>query len=178
MRILVDETTGTRFVRWFETKNGMVEPTCATLHQWSTKGMNTLFIRCDRAGENHSLEETLLGRSFKNLRYIDKPTRSSQHRGRKDDHKVRKEALLVQLAKRLTPAELKFYNSMKDLKELSLLSAEILSDEGRYVETALVGAAGNKFGNTGDLNVLIYKQSMDVLLLLLLLSKLMLSIQS
>jgi hypothetical protein len=41
MRILVDETTGTRFVRWFETKNGMVDPTCATLHQWSTKGMKT-----------------------------------------------------------------------------------------------------------------------------------------
>jgi hypothetical protein len=104
---------------------------------------------------------TRSGRSFKNLRSIDKPTRSSQHRGRKDDHKVRKEALLAQLAKRLTPAEIKFYNSMKDLKELSLLSAKILSDEGRYVETALVDAAGNKFGNTADLNVLNYKQSME-----------------
>jgi hypothetical protein len=104
---------------------------------------------------------TRSGRSFKNLRSIDKPTRSSQHRGRKDDHKVRKDALLAQLAKRLTPAEIKFYNSMKDLKELSLLSAEILSDEGRYVETALVGAAGNKFGNTAGLNVLNYKQSME-----------------
>jgi hypothetical protein len=41
MRILVDETTGTHFVRWFETKNCMVGPTCATLHQWSTKGMKT-----------------------------------------------------------------------------------------------------------------------------------------
>jgi hypothetical protein len=95
------------------------------------------------------------------LQSIDKPTRSSQHRGHKDDHKVRKEALLAQLAKRHTPAEIKFYNSMKDLKELSLLSAEILSDEGRYVETALVGATGNKFDNTADLNVLNYKQSME-----------------
>jgi hypothetical protein len=76
---------------------------------------------------------------------------------------VPKEALLAQLAKSLTPAEIKFYNSMKDLKELSLLSAEILSDEGRYVETALVGATGNKFGNTADLNVLNYKQSMESL---------------
>jgi hypothetical protein len=59
---------------------------------------------------------TRSGRSFKNLQSIDKPTRSSQHRGRKDDHKVRKDALLAQLAKRLTPAEIKFYNSMKDLK--------------------------------------------------------------
>jgi hypothetical protein len=95
------------------------------------------------------------------LQSIDKPTFSSQHRGGKDDHKVRKDALLAQLAKRLTPAEVNFYNSMKDLKELSLLSAEILSDEGRFVETALVGVAGNKFGNTADLNVLNYKQSME-----------------
>jgi hypothetical protein len=65
MRILVDETTGTRFVRWFETKNGMVDPTCATLHQWSTKGMKTLFIRCGGAGENHSLEETLHSSQWK-----------------------------------------------------------------------------------------------------------------
>jgi hypothetical protein len=65
MRTLVDETTGTRFVRWFETKNGMVDPTCATLHQWSTKGMKTLFIRCNGAGENHSLEETLHSSQWK-----------------------------------------------------------------------------------------------------------------
>jgi hypothetical protein len=65
MRILVDETTGTRFVRWFETKNGMVDHKCATLHQWSTKGMKTLFIRCDGAGENHSLEETLHSSQWK-----------------------------------------------------------------------------------------------------------------
>jgi hypothetical protein len=59
MRILVDEATNIRFVRWFETKDGgMVDPTCTTLYQWSTKGMNTLFIRCDGAGKNHSLERT------------------------------------------------------------------------------------------------------------------------
>jgi hypothetical protein len=120
--------------------------------------------REDKAPSRRIIDgHTRSGRSFKNLQSIDKPTRSSQYRGRKDDHKVRKEALLAQLAKRLTPAEIKFYNSMKDLKELSLLSAEILSDEGRYVETALVGAAGNKFGNTADLNMLNYKQSMEIL---------------
>jgi hypothetical protein len=58
---------------------------------------------------------TRSGQSFKNLQSIDKPTCSSQNRGRKDDHKVRKEAFLAQLAKRLTPAEIKFNNSMKDL---------------------------------------------------------------
>jgi hypothetical protein len=59
MRILVDEATNIRFVQWFGTKDGMVDPTCATLYQWSTKGMKTLFIWCDGAGENHSLEDTL-----------------------------------------------------------------------------------------------------------------------
>jgi hypothetical protein len=57
--------------------------------------------------------------SLKNLRSIDKPSRSSEHIGRKDRHITRKDALLAQLSKRLTPAEVKFYNDMKDLKELT-----------------------------------------------------------
>jgi hypothetical protein len=65
MRILVDETTNVRFVQWFETKEGMVDPTCVTLYQWSTKGMKKLFIRCDGAGENHSLEDTLHSSQWK-----------------------------------------------------------------------------------------------------------------
>ena len=65
MRILVDEATNIRFIRWFETKDGMVDPTCATLHQWKTKGMETLFIRCDGAGENNSLERTLHSSQWK-----------------------------------------------------------------------------------------------------------------
>jgi hypothetical protein len=44
MCILVDEATNIRFVWWFETKEGMVDPTCATLYQWSTKGRNMLFM--------------------------------------------------------------------------------------------------------------------------------------
>jgi hypothetical protein len=65
MRILVDKATNIRFIWWFETKDGMVDPTCATLYQWSTKGMKTLFIRCDGAGENHSLEDTLHSSQWK-----------------------------------------------------------------------------------------------------------------
>jgi hypothetical protein len=101
------------------------------------------------------------GRSFTNLRSIDTPSRSSEYRGRKETHKVRKEALLTQLSSRLTPAEVHFYNSMKDLSELSLLCAEMPSKEGKDVETGLVGATGTDYGNTADLNVLNYKQSMD-----------------
>jgi hypothetical protein len=36
-----------------------------------------------------------------------------------------------------------------------------VSEAESKAETALVGAAGNKFGNTADLNVLNYKQSME-----------------
>jgi hypothetical protein len=50
---------------------------------------------------------------------------------------------------------------MKDLKELSLLCAAMPSKVARTVETGLVGAAGNEFGNTADLNMLNYKQSME-----------------
>jgi hypothetical protein len=77
---------------------------------------------------------TRSGRSFKNLRSIDKPSRSSEHRGRKVRHSTRKEALLAQLPKRLTPAEVKFYNDMKDLKELSLYRDKYVEgiDEEQY----------------------------------------------
>jgi hypothetical protein len=43
----------------------MVDPTSATLYQWSTKGMNTLFIWCDGAGENNSLKDTLHSSQWK-----------------------------------------------------------------------------------------------------------------
>jgi hypothetical protein len=50
---------------------------------------------------------------------------------------------------------------MKDLKKLSLLCADLPSKVARAVETGLVGAAGNYFSNTAELNVLNYKQSME-----------------
>jgi hypothetical protein len=50
---------------------------------------------------------------------------------------------------------------MKDLKESSLLSADMPSEVATSVETGLVGAAGNEFGNTAKLNGLNYKQSME-----------------
>jgi hypothetical protein len=50
---------------------------------------------------------------------------------------------------------------MKDLKELRLLCADMPSEVARAVETGLVGAVGNEFGNTAELNVLNYKQAME-----------------
>jgi hypothetical protein len=116
------------------------------------------------SSEEEIIEDTTQsGRPFRNLRSIDKPSCSSEHRGTKDWHSTRKEALLAQLSKQLTPAEVKFYNDMKDLKELSLLCADMPSEVARAVETGLVGAAGNEFGNTAELNVLNYKQAMESL---------------
>jgi hypothetical protein len=43
---------------------------------------------------------------------------------------------------------------MKYLKELSLLCADLPSKVARTVEIGLVGATGNDFGNTAELNVL------------------------
>jgi hypothetical protein len=51
---------------------------------------------------------------------------------------------------------------MKDLKELSLLCADLPSEVARAVETGLVSTAGNDFSNTAELNVLNYKQSMGL----------------
>jgi len=65
---------------------------------------------------------------------IDRPSQSSQHRARKES----KEAAMAQLSMNLTPAE-----TMKDLKELSLLSAGIPLDTDRKVEMGLVGVTAN-----------------------------------
>jgi hypothetical protein len=77
-----------------------------------------------------------------------------EQRGWKVRHSKRKDALLAQFSKRLTPAEVKFYNDKQDLRELSLLCADMPSEAARTVETGLVGAAGNEFGSTAELNVL------------------------
>ena len=44
IRILVDEATNMQLALQFETKDGLIDPTCATLHQCSTKGRKILFI--------------------------------------------------------------------------------------------------------------------------------------
>jgi hypothetical protein len=60
----------------------MVDPTCAMLYQWSTKGIITLFIWCDGAGENHSLEDTLHSSQWKMpiaFEYTDRNTPQQNH---------------------------------------------------------------------------------------------------
>jgi hypothetical protein len=54
-RTMVKERTGTKFTDFYETKAGMIEPTCAQLHRWKTRGHVVKFIRMDNAGKNIAL---------------------------------------------------------------------------------------------------------------------------
>ena len=52
----MDERTGMKFSDFFDTKNGMVEPTLERIHKWSQSGYNVKFVRLDNAGENRLLK--------------------------------------------------------------------------------------------------------------------------
>ena len=56
-RIMVDEATGLKFTRFFETKSGMVEPTLEQICKWSHNRIVTKYIRLDGAGENKKLQK-------------------------------------------------------------------------------------------------------------------------
>ena len=64
-RMMVDEMTGLKFTEFFETKNGMVEPTCQQLSRWKDRGIPVKIIRCDNAGENLLLEKRLASKDWK-----------------------------------------------------------------------------------------------------------------
>jgi hypothetical protein len=56
-RIIVDEATNLKFSDFYETKNGMVEPTCELLNKWKQNGKIVKFMRMDNAGENRKLQD-------------------------------------------------------------------------------------------------------------------------
>jgi hypothetical protein len=56
-RIMVDERTGMKFLDFFETKSGMIEPTCAQWNRWKDAGLAVKYVRLDNAGENKKLKE-------------------------------------------------------------------------------------------------------------------------
>jgi hypothetical protein len=55
--IMVDERTGMKFSDFYETKNGMIELTCAQWNKWKSAGLAVKFVRLDNAGENKKLKE-------------------------------------------------------------------------------------------------------------------------
>jgi hypothetical protein len=64
-RIMVDERTELKISDFFDTKNGMVEPTCAKLYKWSQNGIKVKKIQLDNAGENKLLQQRADSKDWK-----------------------------------------------------------------------------------------------------------------
>jgi len=80
MRVLVDEFSGVGFLRWFETKSGMVEPTAELLCNWGQQNLHVKKVRCDNAGENWSLDQRLKSHDWKMLMNFEyTPRHTPQH---------------------------------------------------------------------------------------------------
>jgi hypothetical protein len=56
-QIMVDERTGMKFSDFYETKDGMIEPTCVQWNHWKDAGLAVKFVHLDNAGENNKLKE-------------------------------------------------------------------------------------------------------------------------
>jgi hypothetical protein len=63
--LLVDEMTGTKSSSFHETKNKMIEPVCAKLHNWKEHGMQVQILRMDNGGENQKLVQRLNSKDWK-----------------------------------------------------------------------------------------------------------------
>ena len=55
--IIVDEATNMKFSHFYQTKSGMVEPTCELFHKWRQQGFEVAKVRMDNAGENRKFQE-------------------------------------------------------------------------------------------------------------------------
>jgi hypothetical protein len=64
-RMMVDEYSGCHFTDFFDTKNGMIEPTCAKFQQWKQADKTVKHLRMDNAGENNKLLERANGADWK-----------------------------------------------------------------------------------------------------------------
>ena len=69
-RILVDERTQLKMSDFYETKDGMIEPTCEKFHKWRENRMPVKYLRMDGAGENMKLQQRAESADWKlNLSY-------------------------------------------------------------------------------------------------------------
>ena len=57
--LIVDEKTGYKSSSFYESKDGMVEPTCSKFKNWKDNGKEVKIIRMDNAGENKQLVKRL-----------------------------------------------------------------------------------------------------------------------
>ena len=56
-RILIDKKSPLKFSNVYDTKNGMVEPTCKKVNWWKQAGQTVKYFRMDNTGENKVLEQ-------------------------------------------------------------------------------------------------------------------------
>jgi hypothetical protein len=61
----VDEKAQMKFLDFFKTKIGLVEPTCKIFNQWENEGHKVEYIHCDEGGENIALQKRLKSLSWK-----------------------------------------------------------------------------------------------------------------
>eukprot|EP00957_Ditylum_brightwellii_P193923 14768399-Ditylum_brightwellii.AAC.1 len=54
---MVEERTGMKWTTFFQTKNGMIKPTCIKLNKWKQGGKTFKYIRLDNANKNTVLEK-------------------------------------------------------------------------------------------------------------------------
>ena len=64
-RLIVDEKTGYKISNFYETKNGMVKPTCELFQKWKMETKPVELLRMDKAGENIKLVKTLNNNQWK-----------------------------------------------------------------------------------------------------------------
>jgi hypothetical protein len=53
---MLDERTRLKFTNFYQTKNGMVEPTCVQFHKWKLNNMPVKYVQMDGASENKKLK--------------------------------------------------------------------------------------------------------------------------
>jgi hypothetical protein len=64
-RIVVNQRTGLKFSNFFNTKNGMVKPTCEQIHRRKQNGITVNYIRLDNAGEKKLLKQRCQSKDWK-----------------------------------------------------------------------------------------------------------------
>lgn len=80
--MVVDERTKFKTSAFYDTKSGMIEPTCAQFEKNRYEGKPVKFVRCDNAGENIKLEKIANGKGWKlnlTFEYTGKETPQRNH---------------------------------------------------------------------------------------------------
>ena len=82
--MMVDQATGRKHSRFYAGKNKMVQPTCEYIQAWKDQGKPVSIIRCDNAGENKLLQQTLKTSKWKlgNIKFEFTAARTPQQNAR------------------------------------------------------------------------------------------------